>query len=204
MGATVERARSLLLAGELARRLVHASGIGLPILYLADLTTWAQTQALFVLGAAIAVVLEVLRHSGRIDWRIYDHLTREYEQETVAGYVLYMVSSAAVVLVFEPEIALPALFMLMVGDPISGMTASGEFRRLKRPRSLATMFGVSAVIAAPFLYEYPLAVVLGGLGAMAADGYKPIVRGHVVDDNLTIPIVAATLMRIGVEVTALL
>lgn len=204
MTGAVERMRSVLLDGELARRLVHASGVGLPLLYLAHLTTWPQTQALFVLGAAVTLVLEALRHSGRIDWRIYEYLTREYEQETIAGYALYMVSSAAVVLVFEPTIALPALFMLMLADPISGMTTGDEFRRLKRPRSLVTMYLVSAVIAVPFLAEYPLAVVLGGLGATAADGYKPIVAGHVVDDNLTIPIVAASLMRIGVEVTALL
>ncbi len=201
---TVERARVVLREGEIGRRLVHASGVALPALYLANLTTWTQTQALFVVGAVVTLVLEALRHSGRIDWWIYTHLTREYEQETIAGYALYMLSSAAVVLVFEPVVAVPAVLMLMVGDPISGLAASGEFRRVKRPRSLVTMFVVSSLIAAPFLYETPLAVVLGGLGGMVADGVKPIVRGHVVDDNLTIPPVAAVLMALGIELTALI
>lgn len=205
MAATaVDRMRSVFFTGEVGRRLTHASGSVLPGLYLLSLITWQQTQALFVVGAVVAVVLEVFRHSGRLDWWIYRHLTREYEQETIAGYALYMISSAAVVLVFEPLIAVPAVLMLMLGDPISGVVASGEFRPIKRPRSLVTMFIVSSLIALPFLYETPLAVILGGFGGMVADGTKPIVRGHVVDDNLTIPPVAAALMLLGVELSALL
>ena len=205
MGTTaVESVRSAIENGEIGRRLVHASGSVLPGLYLVGLVTWAQTQALFAVGAVVAVVLEALRHSGRIDWWIYRHLTREYEQETVAGYALYMLSSAAVVLVFDPTIAVPAVLMLMLGDPVSGVVSSGEFRLVKRPRSLVTMFVASSIIALPFLADVPLAVVLGGLGGMVADGVKPVVRGHVVDDNLTIPPVAATLMYLGVELTAVL
>ena len=205
MGApSVETVQSAIENAEPGRRLVHASGSVVPALYLVDLLTWSQLQALFAVGAVVAVVLELLRHSGRIDWWIYRHLTREYEQDTVAGYALYMLSSAAVVLVFEPIVAVPAVLMLMLGDPISGMVASGEFRRVKRPRSLVTMFVVSSVIALPFLYETPLAVVLGGVGGMVADGVKPIVSGHVVDDNLTIPPVAAALMLLGIELTAVL
>jgi dolichol kinase len=199
---TVEQARSLLLRGEVARRLVHSSGSVVPLPYLAGLATWLQTQALFVTGAAIALALEGLRHSGRIDWRIYDYLTREYEQDNIAGYALYMISSAAVVLLFEPMISIPAVFMLTIGDPISGLVASGEFRQVKRPRALATMFLVSAALAWPFLHEYPLAVALGALGATAADGYKLVIRTYVIDDNLTIPTVGATLMLLGIGLTA--
>ena len=201
---TVERTRSFLEEAELGRRLVHASGCVLPGLYLFTPVTWTHLQMLFVAGAVLTIVLEALRHSGRIDWWIYRHLTREYEQETIAGYALYMISSAAVVLLFEPAVAIPAVLMLMLGDPISGMAGSGGFRKVKRPRSLLLMFVVSSVIAAPFLYETPLAVVLGGIGGMIADGVKPVVRGHVVDDNLTIPPVAATLMLLGIELTAVL
>lgn len=201
---TVERARSVLLSGEVARRLVHASGSVLPVLYLLGLTTWPQTRVLFVVGAALALALEGLRHSGRIDWRIYDHLTREYEKDNVAGYALYMISSAVVVLVFEPQIAVPAVLMLTLGDPISGLVATGEFRKVKRPRALVTMFVVSTLLALPFLHEYPLAVLLGGIGATLADGYKLVVKTYVIDDNLTIPTVAAVLMALGVELTGAL
>ncbi|SDJ67006.1 Dolichol kinase [Halovenus aranensis] len=200
---TVDRVKTVLEAGELARRLVHASGSVLPLVYLTNVGTWPQTQALFVTGAAVALALEALRHTGRIDWRIYDYLIREYEADNVAAYALYMLSSAAVVLLFEPSIAVPAVFMLTVGDPISGLVAGNDFRRVKRPRALAAMFLTSAALAAPFHPETLLAVVLGGVGATVADGYKPVIRTYVIDDNLTIPPVGAAAMALGIELTAL-
>lgn len=192
------------LRGELGRRLVHASGVGLPALYLLDVASWDVVVALFVIGAFTTAVLEFLRLTVGLDWFIYRHLTREYEQDSVAGYALYMFSSTAVVLVFEPQIAIPAVLMLMLGDPISGLLSSGELRTVKRPRSLLAMFGICALLAAPFVYQTPLAVVLGGLGGMAADGVKLSVRDYIVDDNLTIPPVAALGIWIGVELHVLL
>lgn len=192
------------LAGELGRRLVHASGSVLPALYLAGLATWPQVQVLFVICAVGTVVLEILRLTVGLDWFIYEHLTREYEQDSIAGYMQYMVSSAAVVVVFEPHIAIPAALMLMLGDPISGMLSSGELRMVKRPRSLVAMFAICAVIALPFVYETPLAVVFGALGGMLADGVKPIIGDFVVDDNLTIPPVAAAGLWAGIELSGLL
>ena len=50
-----------------------------------------------MLGTLVAGVLEALRLSGRLEWQVYDVLTREYEQDNPAGYALYAVSMAAVV-----------------------------------------------------------------------------------------------------------
>lgn len=202
-GDIIERARTKLLEGELGRRLVHASGSVLPLLFLVGVPWWG-VQALFVVGVFVAALLEALRLYGNLDWRIFTYLTRDYEQDNPAGYMLYMFSSTVVVLVFEPRIAMPAVLMLTLGDPISGLTASAEFRRVKRPKSLATMGLVCVALSAPFLYDVPLAIALGSLGGMTADGVKPIVRGYIIDDNLTIAPVAATAMFAGVELTAAL
>jgi dolichol kinase len=198
--ATVRQA----IPDEFGRRLVHASGSVLPALYLLQLASWIQVRVLFVVGAMIATVLELLRLFGGLDWNIYDLLIREYEQDNPAGYAYYMLSTACVVLVFEPQIAIPAALMLMIGDPISGMAGSGEFRTVKRPSALAVMFVTCAALSAPFLYETPLAVALGGLVAMVADGVKLVVSGYVIDDNLTIPPAAAVAMWAGVELSAVL
>ena len=189
---------------ETPRRLVHAAGSVLPLLYLLDAATWAQVRALFVAGSLGAGVLEVLRLSVGLDWRIYDRLTRGYEQDNVAGYAYYMFSTTAVVLAFEPRIAIPSVLMLTIGDPISGMAGSGELRRVKRPAALAAMFCTSVALAAPFLSRTPLAVALGALAATVADGVKPTVEGYIIDDNLTIPPAAAAAMWIGVELAAML
>lgn len=199
--------RTVLFETELPRRLVHASGSVLPALYLLDLATWPQVVGLFVVGTVVATVLELLRLSVGLDWFIYEHLTREYEDDTVAGYWLYMLSSAAVAVaslaVIEPAVAIAAILMLTLGDPIGGIAGSGELRRVKRPPALAATFLISAIIAAPFVREWPLAIVFGAAAATVADGVKFTVRGRIVDDNLTIPPAAAVAMHLAIELTVL-
>jgi dolichol kinase len=58
------------------------------------------------------------------------------------------------------------------------------------------MFVVCTAIAFALLRS-PVPAVLGGLAAMAADGYKPIVATFVIDDNLTIPLAGAAAMTLG-------
>ncbi len=190
------------MADELKRRLVHASGSGLVVLYLlADALelglTWARFQLLLILLAAGALVLEFLRLQVGLDWRLYDVLTREYEQDNPGAYALYLISMAAVVVVFEPVIALPAMLMLALGDPISGTVSDNTLQRVKPPKVLITMFLVSTVVAIPFL---PVAVaMIAALGATVADGVTLEIRTYIIDDNLTIPIYAACLAWLALE-----
>ncbi|SEW25583.1 diacylglycerol/polyprenol kinase family protein [Natrinema salifodinae] len=190
------------MADELKRRLVHASGSGLVALYLlADALdlglTWGRFRVLMIVLAAGALVLEFIRLQIGLDWRLYDVLTREYEQDNPAAYALYLISMAAVVVAFEPDIALPAMLMLALGDPISGTVSDNTLQRIKSPKVLITMFLVSTVIAIPFL---PLAAALvAALGATIADGVTLEIRSYIVDDNLTIPIYAAVLAYLVLE-----
>ncbi|QLG49719.1 dolichol kinase [Natrinema halophilum] len=184
------------MADELKRRLVHASGSGLVALYLlADYSevglTWAGFRALMIVLASGALVLEFLRLRVGLDWRLYDVLTREYEQDNPAAYALYLISMAAVVVAFGPDIALPAMLMLALGDPISGAVSDNTLKRVKPPKVLGTMFLVSTLIAIPFL---PItAALVAALGATIADGVTLEIRTYIIDDNLTIPIYAACL-----------
>ena len=180
-------------ADELERRLVHASGVGLPALYLLGLVTWRQLGYLLVALSAGAAVLEVVRLFVGLDWVVFDRLTREYEQDNPAGYALYMFSLTVVALVFDPRVALPGMLMLIVGDPISGMLGSNSADRAKRVAVLVAMFAVCFALAAPFLIPTAGPVVgtaaaaAGAAAATFADGFKPVVATYVIDDNLSIP-----------------
>ncbi|WP_394740846.1 dolichol kinase [Natronococcus roseus] len=192
------------MADELKRRLVHSSGAGLVALYLLATSlelglTWDRFRALMVFLALGVIGLEFLRLRVGLDWTIYDKLTREYEQDQFAGYGYYMVSMTIAVLLFQPAIALPAMLMLAIGDPISGAVSDDTLKTVKGPRVLITMFVVSAVLAAPFLYEAPLAVLAAALGATIADGVKVRIGDFIVDDNLTIPIYASGLAYLALE-----
>jgi dolichol kinase len=199
-----ERLRELFLEGDLGRRLVHVAGAGFPAIYILPFIEWWHVTALMVLVTLGAVILEVLRLSVGLNWFIYEHLTREYEQDAPAAYLLYMISATAVAIVAEPRIAIPAILMLTVADPIAGVISRDELRTVKRPRALATMFGVCTLFALPFVPDNPLAAVLGGIGGMLADGVKPIVRGVVVDDDLTIAPAGAFGIWLGLELSAML
>ncbi|MDR5656110.1 dolichol kinase [Halodesulfurarchaeum sp. HSR-GB] len=180
---------------EPGRRLVHASGSLVPIAYVFEVLTWRQVQGLLVLALAVVTVLEGLRLSGRLDWWVYERFTRDYEAHWPAGYALALLGATATVLVFRPTVAVPALLMLTIADPISGVLSSDELA-VKQGYVLLVTFGVSLGIAG--LLRVPLlAAVLGAGAATVADGVKPTIAGYVIDDNLTIPVAAATAMELG-------
>ncbi len=179
---------------EVERRLVHASGAVVPALWLAGVD-WSVVKWLLPTGAVVALAMEAGRLSGRLDLVIYDRLTREYEQDALAGYALYMISTGVVSVVFRPIVAVPAILMLALGDPVGGLLSSGEFRRVKRPLAIAGTFLVCLLIAFPFVG--PIAALIGAAAAAFADGVKPVISGYVIDDNLTIPPVAALGMLVG-------
>ncbi|MFB6146168.1 MAG: dolichol kinase [Halobacteriaceae archaeon] len=183
-------------AGELRRRLVHLAGTAFPLGFLLARQAghgevgWQALQALLAVGSAVALLLEALRLGGLLHLSIYDDLIRDYEEDYLAGYAIYLIGMTAAAVVFEAQIAVPAMLMLTVGDPISGMLSAGGLS--KQLSVLAVMFGVCLALALPFLP--PLAAVAGAAVAAVADGVKPVLWTYVIDDNLTIPIGAATAM----------
>lgn len=174
---------------ELRRRLVHVSG-GFPVaLYLLGWLDWPGVRLLYLLGVGMAVALEAARLVVGVDWWVFRELTREYERGNPAGYALYVVGAAGVTLAFEPRVAVPAVLILAIVDPVSGVLASPGRRMLKRPTVLAVTFALAGAIALAFV---PLhAAVAGAALATIADGATPVVRGYVIDDNLGIPVGAA-------------
>ncbi|MFB6293986.1 MAG: dolichol kinase, partial [Halonotius sp.] len=92
---------------------------------------------------------------------------------------------------------IPAMLMLIIADPISGMLGDNAEDEHKRPAVVAATFGLCVLLALPFTVAAvgPTAgvaagLVGGGFGAVA-DGIKPVIAGFGVDDNLTIPPAAA-------------
>jgi dolichol kinase len=183
------------MESEVERRLVHVSGVVIPLAYIVGITTWTQTRTILVFGTLLAFTLEILRLSSRLDWEIFETLTREYEHENPAGYALYTISSTAVVLVFPPDVAIPAILMLMIADPVIGVFGSGEVGSVKPVPVLLSMFGICVFLALPFVS--PIPAICGAIAATAADGVKPVIASYVIDDNLSIPPAAALAIVAG-------
>ena len=202
---------------EFERRLVHAGGALFPVPYLLGWLTWTETAAVLAVGVAVVGLLEFLRLVVGLDHAVYRRLTREYESDSVAGYAMYMASTAAVAAAavpavgipgMTPTLAVPAIWMVSLGDPVSGALGDNDATESKRPVAWIAMFLVSLALALPFTVpafgtDTGVAVALAGaVPAAVADGLPPIVRGVAVDDNLTIPPAAAGGMLFAVAVLA--
>ena len=192
------------LPDELERRIVHASGTVVPAIYLAGLLTYEQLQWLLIAGSLLAGALEIVRLWVGLDWPIFDRLTREYEQDSIAGYALYVFGGTIAALLFAPELAIPAMLMLTIADPVSGIASPGNTGRVKPIPVLALTFltcvGVSLLAWAVALEGLTAeAVVLASLAATIADGVFWQYGDVVVDDNLGIPLGAAVAGWVGWE-----
>ena len=152
---------------------------------------------MLIAGLLVALVLEIVRLVVGLDWWVYEKLIRKYEQDNLAGYFLAVFSMAVVALAFEPTVAVPAILMLTIADPVSGLLGSGELRTAKDMTVLLTTFAIATLLAVPFVPA--TAAVCGGVAATVADGIKPVVSGYVVDDNLSIPVTSAVAMFLAIE-----
>jgi dolichol kinase len=94
------------------------------------------------------------------------------------------------------------MWMLSLGDPVSGALGTNGPREPKRPLVWAVMFIVCVAIALPFVVPSfgptagAVVAIVGALTATVADGLPPVVRGTTVDDNLTIPVGALASMAV--------
>ncbi|GAB7010047.1 dolichol kinase [Halorubrum trueperi] len=191
---------------EFERRLVHSGGTLYPVPYLLGWLTWTETRYFLVAALAIVLSLEFLRLVVGLDHAVYRKLTREYEADALAGYALYQLSMTGAVLLLEPTLAIPAMWMLSIGDPVSGALGDNDATEAKRPAAWIAMFLVCFGLAVPFTIpafgpDVGVAVAVAGAApAAVADGLPPIIRGVAVDDNLTIPPAAAGGMLLALAV----
>jgi len=198
-----ERSQTRLSQDDLGRRLVHAAGTGFPALYIFPFVEWWLVENIMLGATAAAAFTELCRLRFGFDLFLFEYL-REYEEDSPGAYLLFMISATAVALAFGPRIAIPAILMLTLADPLAGAASVDELRQVKRPRALVTMFLACALLTVPFVHEEPLAVVLGGVGGMLADGLKPVIRGVIIDDDLTIAPAGAIGIWVGLELGAVL
>lgn len=188
---------------EIKRRLVHSSGVILPILYVTGFVNEYELSVLLLIGVFMVLILEYFRLYKGFNHTIYDKLTREYESENIAGYALYIIGMFIAWILFSPIAAISGMLMLSIGDPVSGLL--GNIKRDVKSMKWVPMIGmfvICCLIVAPFtIYELGFytgifSALLGSVGAVIVDEYKPTINGRIIDDNLTIPIFSALLITV--------
>jgi dolichol kinase len=192
------------LAKELKRKLIHITGLSVPV----GIIVFGKvvTAALIAVALAGSFVLE----AGRLRGKITLPSVREHELDKTAGYVYYILGSLITVVFFKPAVAIAAMLMLSVGDAASGIIGSvlrGSNVRTeesaKRIKPLPITLGMFLVcLALGYLSSgvtgLPFVVYLAGaVGATLADGVPVYIGKRCLDDNLTIPIYAGLFMSLA-------
>lgn len=178
---------------EIKRRVLHVSGAFIPAVYFLGMP-WSQFRVFVLVLLVTGIIIELIRLTWNPDVEIHEKVLRDYEKGSIAGYTLALAGTFLAVSLFEPAIAVPAVLMLFIADPVSGFLSNGN--RVKNWESWTAMFVTSLGIGAFFVS--PVTAAAGALGASIADGFKPEIRGYVIDDNLTIPVYAAVMMSLAV------
>jgi dolichol kinase len=186
---------------ELGRRIVHMLGLVFPFSYLI-VKEWMYVQVILGLAVLIGLIMEYFRL--KLNWNniIYDNLTREYEDEKLAGYYLYIVGMFTVSIIFDPVISIPSMVVLAVGDPIGGMLSDSSVDEKKSLTPFLSVLVFSMIViffASSYVYtnvESAFIALIGSLGAALGDYKKIKIGNYVVDDNLIIPILTAVLIYI--------
>jgi dolichol kinase len=202
---------------ELGRKAFHMAGCVVPAAYYFFISRDLMLAALgaCVLGAGF---LEYMRLTGR-DLYPTSYM-RPSEKGRLAGYFYAALALFLAVLLFGKTIAIAAMLFLVFGDALTGLAGvilamysgkkSVDVRdgkggglayavRHHKPFSLMLlMFAICVVIGLAFRPELSyLALAAGAVGAVIADAFPWRVGGFVVDDNLSIPLLAGALMTLA-------
>lgn len=213
MTAGPERRASLSM--EARRKAIHLTGLLVP----AVLLLFGKGAAVGFVAAALAVA--VLLERGRLSGKVRLPAVRDHEADRVAGYFYYILGTLLTVLFFTPPIAVAAMLMLALGDAASGIIGSvvrgsavrtrimeGGGRRIKPVTVVAGTFavclavGYAARIIEGIYFSGPgvlslLVFTAGAAAATFADAVPLTLRRRVVDDNLTIPLLAGSAMSLA-------
>ena len=207
---------------ELPRRLWHIfGGLSLPVASL-----WAPHDIFLpalVSFTIAALILDIVRlRSPRVNRRFvasFRVLLREREVSTINGSTYFLIAASIVFIFCDKSIAAIALAFVAVGDPIAGMVGErwgkprvspeeGNFTDFaKFPRNLRfrgmrgkSLEGSSACLVACLVVSVILAtithvalwvVVVGAICATVIESLSLLVN-----DNLSIPLVAAGIMSL--------
>lgn len=203
------------LSMEMRRKAIHLTGLLVP----AAILLFGKGAAVGFVAAALAVA--VLLERARLSGKVRLPAVRDHEAERVAGYFYYILGALLTVLFFTPPIAVAAILMLALGDAASGIIGSvvrgsavrtlimeGGGRRIKPVPVVAGTFavclavGYAASIIEGIYFSSPgvlslLVFTTGAAAATFADAVPLSFRDRVVDDNLTIPLLAGSAMSLA-------
>jgi len=183
---------------EITRKIVHLTTLIIPVGYA---FTSEETVLLFLVPFFLCYLsVDLLRHfhagmASLFRKYFFGIVLREEEKPTLMGSTYFLFSSILTILLFPKPIAIASLLILILSDTAAALVGKGIG---KIPIYRKTLEGAIAFFFSSLLivWIYPdldrFSGILAALGATVIETL-PIP----LDDNLTIPLIAGTIMFFG-------
>ncbi len=186
---------------EIIRKFTHLSSLWIPILYLHS-TTAIMLKILLPL-TILAIIIEFSRkYISKLNHFInylIGAIMREHEQKSFVGATYLFISSTLTIALFNKEIAIFALTILVVSDTCAALIGRkfGKTKLLDKSLEGSLSFAVSALLIYYYyinVYHFDLPLIQAILAIFAATIVELFANKIRLDDNFLIPLVIGLLL----------
>ena len=185
----------MLMGVEINRKIVHLVSLAIPVGYVLTSKETAVTVLVVLSLAFLSVDLLRRYHPGVSSlFRQYfiGTVLREKEKDTLMGSTYFLISSVLVILLFPRSIAMVSLLILILSDTCAAWVgrAIGRVHLFGKTLEGSLAFLLSALL---IVWLYPGLHRFSGTIAALGATLVELLPLHI-DDNLSIPFVAGTIM----------
>ena len=186
---------------EYYRKIIHVFNLAIPFTYLFFFESRFQILCILVPLTVFAIVIEYLRGHSVIIKKIFDNflisMLRLHEMDgKYTGATWLFIGSTLTVAIFPKEIAVISLIYMCIGDTVAGLVGR-KFGKMKfYDKTIeGSLAGLIVCLLSGYLVQLSLPLVVVFSGAFAAMFIELLPIS--IDDNLSVPLFAGTIMVIA-------
>ena len=185
---------------EYFRKIIHIFNLVIPFTYLFFLESRFQALRILVPLTLFAIVLEYLRVRSAVIKKIFNNflksMLRIHEMDgKYTGATWIFISSTLTIAIFPKEIAIISLVYMNLGDTIAGLVGRKFGKTKFYNKSIeGSLAGLIVCLLSGYLVNLTLPLVVVFSGAFAAMFIELLPMP--IDDNLSVPLFAGTIMVI--------
>ena len=185
---------------EYFRKIIHIFNLVIPFTYLFFLESRFQALRILVPLTLFAIVLEYLRVRSALIKKIFNNflksMLRIHEMDgKYTGASWIFISSTLTIAIFPKEIAIISLVYMSLGDTIAGLVGRKFGKTKFYNKSIeGSLAGLIVCLLSGYLVNLTLPLVVVFSGAFAAMFIELLPMP--IDDNLSVPLFAGTIMVI--------
>lgn len=184
---------------EVKRQIMHALlGIIIVILIYFDLIGSMILLIVFIIGLALSLI------SRHRKIPVVDYFLKTFDREKDLesfpgkGAIFYILGAFLAVWIFPKDIAMASIMILALGDSVSRLV--GPYGYLKHPFHNEKFFegviagAIAAFLGALFFVSW-IPALIASIASMLIEGIDLEIKNFKIDDNLLIPVTAATIIQ---------